>query len=400
MDDIVIISQSMLMLGDFENWDFCKNKMIGITAHEIYFLQQDNMSDNLIIQKKAKRALHYIFNFSEKFKILNSQKSLISLAKTYNTKLYIGDLGEFLWTTSTLDNGDKERCVYYVQKEYSNIPVYSEEYWSVLNNSTNNLRFKNNQYFIIKDKNQETLFKYVKNDNDDTYEQVPYQSLKSNLFGETKPKKTTEGFVDPYQLAAIDSLKNNQMTMLTGKSGTGKSHLAIAALFDKMQKHQIDKIYMFCNPVATRDSARIGLYPGSKNEKLLDSQIGNFLDGKIGDRIGVEQLINDGKLVLLPMSDIRGFDSSGKKAGIYITEAQNSTIDLMQLALERVGEDCICIIDGDFKKQVDLDVYSDINNGMRRVSQVYMGQPFYGEVCLSNVYRSKIAELASKMKEY
>lgn len=143
----------------------------------------------------------------------------------------------------------------------------------------------------------------------------------------------------------------------------------------------------------------LNVYPGDKTTKLLDSQIGNFLDGKIGDRVGVERLLSENKLVLLPMSDIRGFDTSGKKAGIYITEAQNSTIDLMQLALERVGEDCICIIDGDFRKQVDLDIYADLNNGMRRVSQVYFGEPFYGEVCLKNVYRSRIAELAAKMKE-
>ena len=141
------------------------------------------------------------------------------------------------------------------------------------------------------------------------------------------------------------------------------------------------------------------MYPGTKDEKLLDSQIGNFLDGKIGDREYVLQLITKGKLVLLPMSDIRGFDSNGKKAGIYITEAQNLTIDLIQLALERVGDDCVCIIDGDDTRQVDLDIYSDLNNGMKKVSQVYSGSDFYGEVTLHNVYRSRVAKLAAKLKE-
>ena len=46
-----------------------------------------------------------------------------------------------------------------------------------------------------------------------------------------------------------------------------------------------------------------------------------------------------GSLLLLPMSDIRGFDTSGMKAGIYITEAQNMDIELMRLALQRIGED-------------------------------------------------------------
>jgi phosphate starvation-inducible protein PhoH len=53
------------------------------------------------------------------------------------------------------------------------------------------------------------------------------------------------------------------------------------------------------------------------------------------------------KLILLPMSDIRGYDTTGMNAGIYISEAQNLDITLMKLALQRIGEDSICIIDGD-----------------------------------------------------
>lgn len=61
----------------------------------------------------------------------------------------------------------------------------------------------------------------------------------------------------------------------------------------------------------------------------------------------VKQLIAEEKLLLLPLSDIRGYDTSGMHAGIYITEAQNLDIELMRLALQRVGEDSICILDGD-----------------------------------------------------
>jgi len=47
----------------------------------------------------------------------------------------------------------------------------------------------------------------------------------------------------------------------------------------------------------------------------------------------VERLVDEEKLVLLPMSDIRGYDTSGMRAGIYISEAQNLDIPLMKLAL-------------------------------------------------------------------
>jgi len=82
-----------------------------------------------------------------------------------------------------------------------------------------------------------------------------------------------------------------------------------------------------------KNSARLGFYPGTRNEKLLDSQIGNLLISKIGGRIEVERLIDEEKLILLPMSDIRGYDTTGMKAGIYIAEAQNLDISLMKLAL-------------------------------------------------------------------
>jgi len=121
--------------------------------------------------------------------------------------------------------------------------------------------------------------------------------------------------------------------MLKGPAGTGKSILSLAYLFYLLEKHKIDKIIIFCNTVATRGAAKLGYLPGSRDEKLLDSQIGNMLASKLGDKMMVEKLIADGKLLLLPMSDIRGFDTSGMNAGIYITEAQNMDISLMKLAL-------------------------------------------------------------------
>lgn len=85
------------------------------------------------------------------------------------------------------------------------------------------------------------------------------------------------------------------------------------------------------------------------------------------------------------------------RAGIYITEAQNLDTNLMKLALQRIGEDSICIIDGDNKAQVDLAEYSGLNNGMKRVSKVFRGQDIYGEVELKIIHRSRIAEIAEQI---
>lgn len=73
------------------------------------------------------------------------------------------------------------------------------------------------------------------------------------------------------------------------------------------------------------------------------------------------------------------------------------SIDLMKLALQRIGQDSIVILDGDSNAQVDLGMYGGINNGLRRVSKVFRGSDIYGEITLKNIYRSKIANIAQKM---
>ena len=108
-------------------------------------------------------------------------------------------------------------------------------------------------------------------------------------------------------------------------------------------------------------------------------------------------MINEEKILLLPMSDIRGYDTSGMNAGIYISEAQNLDVPLLKLALQRAGDDAIFILDGDTKSQVDMVDYEGANNGMRRASKVFRGHDIYGEVELKQIHRSQIAQIAENM---
>ena len=181
-----------------------------------------------------------------------------------------------------------------------------------------------NEYLVIKDANNQIIDKYKMTE--DGLQPIPFTVFDSRMFGRIKPK-------DDYQLLAMDSMKHNKITMVRGSAGTGKSYLSFGFLFNKLEEGKIDKIIIFCNTVATSGSAKLGYYPGSKDEKLLDSQIGNLLASKLGDKFEVEKLIQEGKIVLLPMSDIRGYDTTGMRAGIYISEAQNLDIPLMKLTL-------------------------------------------------------------------
>ena len=247
-----------------------------------------------------------------------------------------------------------------------------------------------NEYLILKNDKNQIVDKFRWDGCE--YQNVKFPTIKSNYFGSVKPYNG-----DIYQQMVLNSLSYNQVTMVKGAAGTGKSYLAIGYLMWLLEKRKIEKIIVFCNTVATANSAKLGYYPGTKDEKLIDSSIGNMLSAKLGDSFGLEQMIAQGKIQLLPLSDIRGFDTNGMSAGVYITEAQNMDISLMKLALQRIGEDSVCIIDGDYNAQVDLSQYAGSNNGMRRMSEVFRGQDFYGEVELQNIYRSRISQVAELM---
>lgn len=248
-----------------------------------------------------------------------------------------------------------------------------------------------NQYLLVYDANSGDCIERLVWTGDG-YRRLAYNTFASKWFGDVKPMKG-----DLYQSLVADSFSNNKITLVKGPAGSGKTYLSLGFLMHKLERNKIDRIIVFCNTVATKNSAKLGFYPGTRDEKLLDSQIGNLLISKFGGRVAVEQMILEEKLVLLPLSDIRGYDTSGMKAGIYISEAQNMDVELMKLTLQRIGEDSICIIDGDCKTQVDDIHFAGSNNGMRRASQVYRGEDVYGEVTLRNIHRSRVAMIAEKM---
>lgn len=274
---------------------------------------------------------------------------------------------------------------------YKDIIMTDDEMATFYQNPTENTQgLLINEYLIIRNTNKEIVDRLCWNG--ECYRHLDFANFSSKHFGDVKPMKG-----DVYQTFFADSLANNKITLVRGPAGSGKTFLSLAFLMHKLERGKIDKIIIFCNTVATKDSAKLGFYPGTRDEKLLDSQIGNLLSSKFGSRFEVERMIQEEKLVLLPMSDIRGYDTNGMKAGIYISEAQNMSINLMKLALQRIGEDSICIIDGDCKTQVDDVQFSGSNNGMKRASKVFRGHDIYGEITLKNIHRSEIGRIAENM---
>lgn len=390
-EDLIAISS--ITLEELENIKTSANKDADIkyAARKLLHILDKNM-DNYIIQiyqdKYIKPIIKKGISINNDMKILSCA---LELQKQYDIEFVTNDLA---LKHIALLFFKKVSCV---QEDYDNYTGFqdiqfdhdTEIAYFYENINTNVLNLLPNEYAILRDQNYNIIDKVCWTG--ETYRQLKFSTFSSKWFN-VKPIKG-----DVYQQFVADSFLNNKITMVKGPAGSGKTYLSLGFLLDQLDNGKIDKIIVFCNTVATKDSAKLGFYPGTKDEKLLDSQIGNLLISKIGSRIEVERMMKDEELILLPMSDIRGYDTSGMRAGIYISEAQNLSVNLMKLALQRIGDDSICIIDGDCKTQVDDIQYAGSNNGMKRVSKVFRGNPIYGEIELQNIHRSKIGRLAELM---
>ena len=109
-----------------------------------------------------------------------------------------------------------------------------------------------NQYLIVHNKAGELVdaFRWTS----EGLVAIRTKTLKSKYFGEIKPCKG-----DIYQRLVIDSFTNNQVTMVRGPAGTGKSLLSMGYLFSQLEKHVISKIIVFCNTPKTMNSVGLGL---------------------------------------------------------------------------------------------------------------------------------------------
>lgn len=245
-----------------------------------------------------------------------------------------------------------------------------------------------NEYVMIVDEcgNPIDAYRWTESDG---YKGLYNKPLKSQYLNDTKPK-------DLYQRAAIDSVMNNAVTCIAGPAGSGKSLLALACALQLIRQGKYDRIVMLANPTKAYGASDMGFYPGTAYEKLMANSVGNMLATKFGDRYGVEMLVNQDKLRLISMADVRGMEIRENEI-LYISECQNTTVDLMKLCLTRVGEGAKVILEGDYATQVDSRAYMGHRNGMRRVIETLKGSPLFGYVELQRVWRSALATLADTM---
>jgi phosphate starvation-inducible PhoH-like protein len=138
-------------------------------------------------------------------------------------------------------------------------------------------------------------------------------------------------------------IRENQIVIITGRAGCGKSLVSAQTSLDFLFKKEHDKILVTRAMVEVGET--MGFLPGGTKEKF-NPYIEAFVENlyKCYDRNKIDSLVNDGKIAALPVQFIR---SKTVDDILVVEEAQNLTKFQMLAILTRLGKTGRIIINGD-----------------------------------------------------
>jgi len=152
-------------------------------------------------------------------------------------------------------------------------------------------------------------------------------------------------------------IRENQIVVITGRAGCGKSLVSAQTALDFIFKKEYESIYVTRAAVEVGHS--LGFLPGSLNEKFdpyLEAFQENLL--KCYDKVKIEQLVNDEKIKALPVQFIRGKTIDDI---LIVEEAQNLSKAEMLAILTRLGRSGKIVINGDNEQKDIKDPYNGLS---------------------------------------
>jgi phosphate starvation-inducible PhoH-like protein len=154
-------------------------------------------------------------------------------------------------------------------------------------------------------------------------------------------------------------IRENQIVVITGRAGCGKSLVSAQVALDFVFKKEYEGIYVTRAAVEVGHS--LGFLPGSLNEKF-DPYLEAFQENlmKCYSKEKVEQLILEKKVQALPVQFIRGKTVDNV---LIVEEAQNLTKAEMLAILTRLGKNGKIIVNGD-NEQIDIKNKTGEMNGL------------------------------------
>jgi phosphate starvation-inducible PhoH-like protein len=148
----------------------------------------------------------------------------------------------------------------------------------------------------------------------------------------------------------IDAIRHNDMVFGIGPAGTGKTYLAVAMAVAAYSKNLVGSIIL-ARP-AVEAGEKLGFLPGDMAQKV-NPYLRPLYDA-LYDMLGREKavaLIEQEIIEIAPLAFMRG--RTLNNAFVILDEAQNTTIEQMQMFLTRLGFNSKAVITGDVT-QVDL----------------------------------------------
>lgn len=240
---------------------------------------------------------------------------------------------------------------------------------------------KNNQYLILEDEDGKEVDIYINTSKG--LEKVNYPTIGNDFTGIVKPRNKE-------QRCAIDLLNRSDIPikLITGKFGSGKTMLCVTAALEQVQKNKFEKIIFVRNNVQVKDTDQLGALPGDMYDKTLPYLL-PFAD-HCGGIEGLEALMNEGKLEVIPLAFLRG--RSIRNSILYSMESENLTKQHIQLIMGRIDEGSQLWLDGDAKQRDKMSFVE--SKGLETMIDRLQGNDLFGYVHLIKSERSNVAALA------
>ncbi|MEL7059238.1 MAG: PhoH family protein [Acidobacteriota bacterium] len=190
------------------------------------------------------------------------------------------------------------------------------------------------------------------------------------------------------------------LVTLTGAAGTGKTLLALAGALERARSYR--RIYL-ARPIVPLSNRDIGYLPGDAQSKINPymqplwdnlSLIKGQFDNSDREYRRVEEMVERGKLQIIPLAYIRG--RSFSKILFIVDEAQNLTPHEIKTIITRAGEGTKIVFTGDIF-QIDTPYLDSQSNGLSFVVDRLKGQDLYAHVTLEKGERSVLANLGSEL---
>jgi len=204
------------------------------------------------------------------------------------------------------------------------------------------------------------------------------------------------------QTFAINALTdpNIHLVSITGKAGTGKTLLALAAALERRRNY---RQILMARPIVPLSNKDMGFLPGDISAKLDPymqplydnlAVIQNQFSEQDSRHQKIKQMLEDEKLIISPLSYIRG--RSLVKIFYIVDEAQNLTPHEVKTIITRAGEGTKVVFTGDVF-QIDHPYLDSLSNGLSYLIEKMQGQKLYAHITLEKGERSELADLASDL---